>query len=225
MTLNKSVGNMYPWCNFTWNPIKGECPHMCAYCYVNKINKRYGLRQLPLRLDNNCLNDKLGAEKTIFVGSSTDMWADAVPSEWIIKVLKLCNSFAYNTYLFQTKNPERFFEFINYNYFPKNAILGTTIETNRNTSVSKAPQPMIRYLHMCLLRARKMVSIEPVIGFDLHKFVSMIEKINPEFVSIGADSQRCGLPEPSPEKLKELIVELRKFTEVRIKDNLNRLLL
>ncbi len=68
------------------------------------------------------------------------------------------------------------------------------------------------------------LSIEPILDFDLDIFVQEIKKINPSFVSIGADSRNCGLPEPPPGKLKELISELEKFTEVRMKRNLNRLL-
>ena len=61
--------------------------------------------------------------------------------------------------------------------------------------------------------------------FDLKQFVGMIKEINPEYVSIGANSNpKVKLPEPSPEKLKALIKELRKFTEVKLKDNLKRLL-
>ena len=60
--------------------------------------------------------------------------------------------------------------------------------------------------------------------FDLDKFVLTIEYINPSFVSIGADSKKCNLPEPSGEKVKELIEALKQFTRVYIKPNLNRLL-
>ena len=56
------------------------------------------------------------------------------------------------------------------------------------------------------------------------ELVEMIRRINPRFVSIGADSKRHGLPEPDPEKIRKLISTLRKFTEVREKDNLKRLL-
>ena len=75
--LNKQTGNMYPWCDFTWNPIRGRCPHQCDYCYMKifKVGE--------LRLDEKALKDKLGADRTIFVGSSTDMWAKEVPKRWI----------------------------------------------------------------------------------------------------------------------------------------------
>ena len=51
----------------------------------------------------------------------------------------------------------------------------------------------------------------------------MIKGIKPEFVSIGADSKGHNLPEPSWDKVQSLIKELKKFTEVKVKDNLMRL--
>ena len=39
MTLNKQNGNMYPWVTHTWNPLIGECPHRCKYCYVPDMKR------------------------------------------------------------------------------------------------------------------------------------------------------------------------------------------
>ena len=52
----------------------------------------------------------------------------------------------------------------------------------------------------------------------------MIAMCEPIFVSIGADSKRNNLPEPPAWKVERLIEELRKFTEVKVKENLNRIL-
>jgi len=68
-----------------------------------------------------------------------------------------------------------------------------------------------------------MISIEPITDFNLEFFIKIIKEIKPKFVSIGADSKGHNLPEPSWDKVQELIKELKKFTEVRIKDNLERL--
>ena len=216
MTLNKQTGNMYPWVMYTWNAIRGECPHECLYCYMRrfKVGK--------LRLDEKCLNDNLSEGNFIFIGSSTDMWAEQVPSEWILKVLEHCQNFN-NTYFFQTKNPERFLDFIP--EFPVNVYLGTTIESNVHyPTITKAPSPEERMMVMSHINKPKMVSIEPILEFDLEKLTTYIEAISPEFVSIGADSRGHNLPEPSSEKVKMLIAELKKFTEVKIKKNLRRLM-
>jgi protein gp37 len=166
--------------------------------------------------------DKLGAGNTIFVGSSTDMWASDVPDTWISEVLRTCRLNPSNTYLFQSKNPIRFINFIK--LLPPKVILGTTIETNRDTSkYSKALPPVERYGVMKHITTRKMVSIEPVMDFDLIPLINWISEIKPEFVSIGADSGNNHLPEPDKEKLKMFIEDLKQITEVKVK-NLGRLL-
>jgi len=178
--------------------------------------------QGELRLDAKTLLDNLGKNNFIFVGSSCDMFADKIPKEWIEDVLERCSVFNDNTYLFQTKNPKRFLEFMG--DFPEKSIFGTTIESNRDYDISKSPSPRERAKAMSMLEGiRTMVSIEPIMDFDLTDFVDMIKHINPNFVSIGADSKGHNLPEPSWEKVQQLITELKKFTEVKVKNNLERL--
>lgn len=41
------------------------------------------------------------------------------------------------------------------------------------------------------------VSIEPILDFDLNVMIEWIKQLQPKFVSIGADSKRHNLPEPS----------------------------
>lgn len=214
--LNKSKGNMYDWCSHTYNVIKGECPHACSYCYC----KRWG-KQSPLHFDEKELKTDLGSGNTIFVGSSCDMWADAIPKDWIYTILHKCCDYK-NTYLFQTKNPAKFDRF----WFPESTIIGTTLESNRCCcDWQKAPCTSKRYLDFKgFPHARKMVSIEPIMDFDLDVMVSWMQEIKPEFVSIGADSGHNNLPEPSGQKVAALIQKLEGITEVKIKANLQRLL-
>ena len=216
MPLNKQSGNMYPWVTHTWNPIRGKCPHDCIYCYM----KRW-FDVGDLRLVESELNLNLGNGKTIFVGSATDMFADAIQLEWIERVLEHCSKHGDNTYLFQSKNPEAFGKFS----FPQSTILATTIETNRDYSLSFAPLVSRRVEAMrSIVCSRKMVSIEPLLDFDLSQFLGMIIDIRPSFVSIGADSQHHRLPEPPRSKIIELVNQLKRVIEVKIKTNLNRLI-
>jgi len=60
--------------------------------------------------------------------------------------------------------------------------------------------------------------------FLLPNFIRHLENIMPVQVNIGADSGHNHLPEPSKEKILELISELEKFTTVKQKSNLKRLL-
>ncbi len=218
MTLNKQKGNMYGFVTHTWNAIKGRCSHNCEYCYMKNLWKS------DVHLDEKELKTDLGEGNFIFVGSSTDMFAKDVPDEWIEKALEHCKKYPKNTYLFQTKDSERFGEF-DFSDF-KNIIFGTTIETNRNNNLNNSPKRSLRVKgmnYMWLFGKRKMVTIEPIMDFDLKDFVTYIKIIKPEFVNIGADSKGHNLPEPSSEKIGMLIKELKKFTKVNLKPNLKRL--
>lgn len=220
MPLNKSKGNMYPFVTHTWNAIKGKCPHDCSYCYM----KRFG-KQKPIRFTPGELKTDLGKGNFIFVGSSCDMWAEEIPEKWILDILELCNQFP-NRYLFQSKNPMRMFKMRW--LMPFNGIFGTTIETNRYyKQMGKAPCVQDRATFLAFMSNKyfkTMVTIEPIMDFDVNELVNLVALCNPEWVNIGADSQNSGLPEPNADKIDELIKNLRKAdTEVKIKDNLKRL--
>jgi len=103
-------------------------------------------------------------------------------------------------------------------------VFGTTIESNRYSTFSKAPSPLMRKQAIQGIKLPKMVSIEPVMDFDIDILIDWVRQIAPEFVSIGADSKRHNLPEPTPDKVLALIEELSKITIVKVKDNLRRLM-
>lgn len=218
MGLNISKGNMYPFVTHTWNTVKGKCPHNCSYCYMKQF------KQSELHFDKKELRTDLGKGNFIFVGSSCDMFAWDIPIEWIEKTLAHCKG-THNEFLFQSKNPHRFISF--YGQYP-NATFGTTIESNRNYLSYPAPSIEDRYTGIHRVGKddgeKAMVTIEPIMDFDLKPMIEMFEDIEPEWVNIGADSKGHNLPEPPAEKIRELIQELEKFTTVKIKKNLNRLL-
>jgi DNA repair photolyase len=219
MGLNISKGNMYSWVTHTWNTIKGECPHGCTYCYM----KRWG-KQKPVRFDESELKTDLGNGNTIFVGSSCDMFTEYMPERWIEETLIHCSKFN-NTYLFQSKNPKRFHYF---NEFPEKSLFCTTIETNRwyKDIMKDAPPPVQRMMNMNMLKNQFhcYVTIEPIMDFDLSDMVRYIRECNPVQVNIGADSGNNNLPEPSKEKLLDLIAALKEFTVIDQKRNLIRVL-
>lgn len=218
--LRKSKGNMYDFTDYQWNPIKGKCEFDCVYCYM----KRFGHLKPPRLVEKEFKEfetDIKNVEKpvTIFVGSSIDMFAKSIPGEWINRVLKFCCQYD-NTYLFQSKNPARFLDF----NFPADTIFGTTIESNRDhEGISKAPciydriQAMIELRHQ---KYRTMVTIEPVLEFNVFEMVDILRVIKPEWINLGADSGGNKLPEPSKEKLLELMDKI----DIRQKPNLKRLL-
>jgi len=204
---------MYDWVTHTWNAIKGKCPHDCSYCYM----KRWG-RLGETYLDKREFKTDLGTGNFIFVGSSCDMFADDIPADWIIKVLDFCLDYPENKYLFQTKNPQGFSLFI----FPEYSEFCTTLETNRwYPQMNNAPMPADRLKYIPFA---SLITVEPIMDFDIDQFVEMLEFTRPKQVNIGADSGKNGLPEPGKEKILLLIEELQKFTIVKQKKNLKRLI-
>jgi predicted nucleic acid-binding Zn ribbon protein len=181
-------------------------------------------KQTELHFDSKELKTDLGTGNFIFVGSSCDMFAEDIPDKWILDTLEHCNKFN-NTYLFQTKNPERFEEFSG--KYPPRSIFGTTIETNRENDLANCPRRDLRASWMCasfLVDKRKMVTIEPIMEFDMEVLVKWIKLIKPEFINVGADSTNSGLPEPEADKIRELISQLSGITKVNVKFNLHRIL-
>lgn len=220
--LNKQKGNMFDFITHTWNGITGICPHGCSYCYM-KIFKNLG----ELKLNRNNLKDDLGEGNYIFVGSSCDMWAKEISDKWIFEVLSKCVQYSKNKYLFQTKNPGRMYSLRQ--YIPHDSILGVTIETDKHYPeiMGNSPRMEDRAFFMNQLAGERgfktMVTIEPILDFNLNELVSLIRKCKPSWVNIGADSKGHKLPEPSKDKILDLIMELEEFTEVKKKTNLKRL--
>jgi len=218
MGLNISKGNMYEWVTHTWNAIKGKCPHDCSYCYM----KLWGELN-PSRLDEKEFKTDLGKRNFIFVGSSIDMFANDIPELWIDATLEHCRKYYANDYLFQSKNPARFFAF----GYPENTVFCTTIESNRwyPEIMRNSPKPQDRAVAMNKLSGyKRYVTIEPVLDFDMNDMVKLIKTCKPKQVNIGADSMGHKMPEPSADKLLELIGRLSEFTTIHNKKNLKRLI-
>jgi DNA repair photolyase len=218
----------------------GECPHRCAYCYVD--SPRFGrpakftgpLRMLPGELDVVYTSTKTvrearaaGFERpVIFVDHCNDICAEGVPLDWTVDVMNHCATWPEATYVFQTKNPGRFQDILGWT--PPDCIMGCTIETNRDMSaeISDAPRPVGRACAMRVLSSarRTFITIEPIMDFDVPVLGQWLLEIRPEFVNIGADSKGHHLPEPSAEKVLALVDVLRAAgIEIRGKHNLARI--
>ena len=228
MTLREAKGNMYDWVTKTRNYLGGECEHKCEYCYVNYSKDKFPNIKLKysgnIKLIQKELDKQEGNGNVIFVQNMSDLFAENVPKKFILKILVHCKKYPNNKYVFQTKNPKRFIEFVN--YFPDSSYLGVTIETNRKNFNYRAPQIQQRIKEFSrkeLNKFHKFLTLEPIMDFDLKEFVGLIKLANPTWVNIGADSKKHNLPEPSKKKILGLIDELNKFTEIRKKSNLVRL--
>ncbi len=222
--LNKKTkGRMFNIVTATWNPITG-CLYNCNYCWAkslatNKLKtaKRYAQGFVP-SLNETEFTARFAKDDLIFVSDMGDMFSDYIKSSWINRVLEHIAKFPEANFLFMTKNPQRYHEFLQ--KMPANAILGATIETNLDSMVlsdkiSSAPMPSERYNAMKTLDwNRKIVSIEPILDFDLHTFGEWIECINPFLVYVGYDNYLHKLREPPLEKTLKLIARIRENTLV-----------
>jgi len=201
----------------TWNPVSG-CEHNCVYCWARRLaltklrfKERYREGFKP-RLNKEELKASFDGG-VVFVSDMGDLFGDFVPPEWIRKVLDRVRRFKDTLFLFLTKNPERYFEFLD--EMPENSILGATIETDddrlyEENSISKAPKPSERIDAMRRLPwDLKFVSIEPVLDFT-EGFAEQIKSTGAFMVYVGYDNYDNRLPEPPLEKVRRLIEELRR---------------
>lgn len=225
MGLKKSKGNMYDWVTHTHAHLGGECPHRCSYCYVDNPHSGRPKRYTgDLCLVEEEFSVSYGSGKTVFIENCNDLFAKEVPDAFIHRILSHCNTWPLNTFVFQTKNPDRYLEWSD--LFPHGSVLGTTIETNRETS-GKAPKTTERAKSMLFLpkKFKRFVTIEPIMDFDVDILAWWIIDIKPDFLNIGADSKNKGLIEPTKEKILAFVETLRKGgVEVREKHNLSRIL-
>jgi protein gp37 len=74
-----------------------------------------------------------------------------IPTEWIEPIIGVCRSLPKHIFMFLSKNPRRYLEFD----FPDNCMLGVTVESTAQWD---------RALMMTELKARKWISIEPILG-------------------------------------------------------------
>lgn len=202
------------------NPFWG-CLFNCTYCYPS-------FRRQAKRQKKRCPRcadyvphahlerlrrgpPKTGEGEFVFLCDMGDV--SFAPPEVMMAIIGYCYNWFGTTFLLQSKNPRCFHRY----RFPKNVILGTTIETNRDElakTISKAPPPSRRYKNMIKLNhPRKLVTIEPILDFNLETSVSWIKKIDPEVVYVGYDShwKNNRLPEPPLEKTLKLIDLLRLY--------------
>ena len=155
----------------TWNPVSG-CLYECNYCWARELaltklknSQRYSKGFKP-SLNETEFKKTFGKGDLIFVSDMGDLFGAFIPKEWIQKVLEHISNFPEATFLFMTKNPKRYFDFLS--EIPTNTILGATIETNideiaQTDKISKAPSQSERYKAMKTLNwEKKIVSIEPI---------------------------------------------------------------
>ncbi len=217
--------NMYPNTK-TWNPFVG-CYFDCVYCEPSfkrqlkrvagnidclscfKYEPHYHPERL-LRIPSAeivavCLTGDISFCRESFVWSIFESIDNHRPRKE-------------KTYYFQSKNPKCFNKYLDwFNDNQDKVILLTTLETNRDEgygNISKAPPPSKRFKDFYEVDYPfKVVTIEPVLDFDIRKFLEWFVLLNQqrslEYVWFGYDSKKCGLPEPSILKAQNLVNNLK----------------
>lgn len=219
----KSKGKMFNIVTSTWNPVTG-CFYNCNYCWARQLaitklsnSKRYSEGFKPM-INETEFRSKFVKGDIIFVSDMGDLFGKFVPSDWIRRVLDHTSKFPEADFLFMTKNPERYQEFLH--CMPENSILGATIETNVDEilqvdKLSNAPLPSERYNAMKTLDwGKKIISIEPIVDFEVQTFTKWIEDIYPFLVYVGYDNYNCHLREPPLNKTIQLIERISEYTLV-----------
>jgi len=221
------MSGMYPDTK-TWNPGVG-CRYGCVYCepsFQRQLKRVAGTLNCPdcysyephyhpERLKKIPSGEKEWKEFIVFVFGTGDI--SFYDPSFVRKTFKAIDNHKPRkpkTYYFQSKNPECFEQYLDwFNEHNELVILLTTLETNRDAGydkISKAPLPTIRFRDFYELDyPRKVLTIEPVLDFDLEEFVEMVLKLHRqgtlEYVWFGFDSKNCGLPEPSIEKAQRFV--------------------
>ena len=229
----------------SWNFYKG-CNHGCIYCWARRQDKR----QKPTTDKNGkprgclkCYNfephlhkdrlelSQIPHKEIVCVAGDSD--PQFMPRTTVLEAIKLIKErnkqnlkrVKKQVFYFQSKNPSCFQQYLR--YFPDNVILLTTLETNRNYKVSIAPLPKKRYEDFFNLKweNKKVVTVEPLLDFDLDIFSKWLIQIKPLYIYIGYANPQTKksilkqLKEPSLFKVEMLILELlRNGIDVVIKD-------
>jgi len=224
------MSRMFKSINRSWNVFVG-CQFNCVYCCARKLaetrlrnRRRYKDGFVPHLVEEELLKTFKPSEFILVVFMGDIAFATR---EEFLRILARIREFPQTDFLIQTKNPRQLYDWREDwgTGLPPNVYAGTTIESNRDYGLSNAPSPYDRFRYLTgYPHNRKFLSIEPVMDFDVEKLVSWVRIIQPDIVEVGADNYHNNLPEPSWEKVEELLKRLREFVpRVEEKEGLERL--
>ncbi|MFH1833914.1 MAG: hypothetical protein ABH877_02725 [bacterium] len=223
-TLEELMGNMYDNTK-TWSPFVG-CRFACTYCVPSfqRQAKRqrgncedcyaFGPHEHPERLP------RIPSAEIVFCCASGDI--SFATTRYRIQIAKAIHGHAARrrkrmepprTYYLQSKRPSALEDMLP--YLPPEAVLVTTLESNRGEGyplISCAPALWERFCTFSELKwPRKVVTVEPVLDFDVEVFPDRLINIKPEYIWLGFNShpKQVALPEPSEEKIGLLVGRLR----------------
>lgn len=139
---------------------------------------------------------KLKMGNNIFVGAMSDVFGKWVPDKWLDEIFSTCEKYPIHNYLFLTKNPERYLEYIVPNGY-ENLWFGITItKESEIAKVSMLPEGR-----------RSFISIEPILE-DLHPEIHRLFIHLVDWIIIGAETGRSkNKVIPEAEWINKLVAE------------------
>lgn len=214
----------------TWNVFIG-CRYECTFCNARKAAETR-FRHIPRyrdgftpKLVEELLHRRFKPGQFIFVAYMGDI--SFATKEEFLRILAKIREFPETYFLVQSKNPRQLYDWredwgIS---LPPNVYLGTTIETNRDYRLTKAPPPVERFRYLTgYPHNLKFLSIEPIMDFDLEELVLWVTLMNPDVIEVGADNYHNDLPEPPWSKVQKLLEKIREVCpRVIEKEGLERL--
>lgn len=208
----------------TWNPFSG-CLYFCynGGCWARltalrlKHLDRYKDGFAPRYNEKELLKTFLPGQ---FVAVSLMGDIAFATREQFLSILARIRQFPATYFLIQSKNPKQFYDWrVDWGItLPPNVYLSTTIETNRDYHLTKAPTPVERFRYLTgYPHNLKFLSIEPIMDFDLDELTQWVKLLQLDIIEVGYDNYNQRLPEPPLSKTLVLITELEKLTHVERK--------
>lgn len=212
----EGMSRMFKTIDRTWNPFTG-CLYFCynGGCWARRTAvrlehlERYKDGFVP-RFHEKEMLKTFSPGQFVAVSLMGDI-AFATREEFL-RILARIREFPQTYFLIQSKNPKQLYDWredwgIT---LPPNVYPGTTIETNRDYGLTKAPAPVERFRYLAGYPHNfKFISIEPIMDFDLAHLVAWMKIIKPEIIEIGADNYHNHLPEPPGLKIRWLLESLK----------------
>jgi len=238
---DEKLDNMYKFSVLQWNPFKG-CEFECEYC--KESFQRQELRDLhdcrkcrnykihihPELLEDGYILPDTHYMRFIFTCASGDISfckGSDILDKYFLSIIDRIAREPGKNFLLQSKDPDTFNRI---KRIPSNLTLGITLETNRDdgyAEVSLAPVPSKRYNDFRKIKHKyKMLTLEPMLKFDLPIMLEWINNIRPDFIWIGTDYAdksyiaKHGLEAPIDDVMKLYYILGSRGYLVQLKDKL-----
>jgi len=162
-----AIGSTIEWTEATWNPVTG-CTKVsagCKHCYAERMAKRLRAMRQPnyrngfeVTLQPQALDLPLRwrTPRTIFVNSMSDLFHEAVPSDYIRDVFQVMHDADWHRFQVLTKRSGRLRQLAPALGWPDNIWMGVSVEDTKQTGRIddlRATDAAVRFL-----------SLEPLLG-------------------------------------------------------------